>query len=127
MALLARPGSWRWIGQAEPCEVMPAGMLAPSALETTGPAARTDARYGVIEVDEKYLAGVARDTAPRYGTVQGTGSTPAEAKKAADVRKSRSSAVLCCASTWTRKNTRRAGETCAGSRNTRFVGHGPAP
>ncbi|MEU0451948.1 helix-turn-helix domain-containing protein [Streptomyces sp. NPDC006129] len=67
------------------------------------------------------------DAATRYWTVQGTGSTPAEAKKAADARKSRSSAVLCCASTWTRKNTRRAGETCAGSRNTRFVGHGPAP
>ncbi|GGW63524.1 MurT ligase domain-containing protein [Streptomyces caelestis] len=37
---------------------MPAGI-------TSALAGSSDARYGVIEVDEKYLAGVARDTAPK--------------------------------------------------------------
>ncbi|MFF4749723.1 MurT ligase domain-containing protein [Streptomyces sp. NPDC002514] len=37
---------------------MPAGI-------TSALAGRSDARYGVIEVDEKYLAGVARDTDPK--------------------------------------------------------------
>ncbi len=52
------------LGAAGPVVSNALGANMPAGI-TSALAGGSDAKFGVIEVDEKYLAGVARDTPPR--------------------------------------------------------------